>query len=465
MDDGEAGLTRRGLLRTAGWGLPLAAAATAGLLVPSTARALQSPPAYANPRPLRNDLGLMATLSLQPGQTYKGTVPITVQFDPGVPTPSSVTMTLGRFTRQLKRVGTTSLWSGDPWDTTKRLAATDTASPSNFCAWVRADAVIGGIKYSSASFSVYTGNYSYGSLAAKGWVDSSAWAADYSSWNAWLGSFAATPYGVKYAKLVDDPARRGRKAIKVAVPDSARFDSDQPTNSPRFQAQQPAMESGTGFFEGQEFYVGFSVYVPKVDSSAAGSGGFPSVRLSDPNDTNLHIAIFQMYGPQATSPTQYPSGRGAITIIDANRTADSDPIDRFHIEANQLNGGDPRSLVDFGYNRGAWTDIVLGFRMSADVRKGWIEVYLNQGGYSSVQPVTLFGGLTRLPRVSAWPDTSTPAVPASYVDGKLVTGGSRRHRTDMQIYRSPTAYDEVTLLHTAHRVGPSPEAVDPKSYA
>ncbi|MFH8249530.1 hypothetical protein ACH3VR_04085 [Microbacterium sp. B2969] len=463
MGADDAGLTRRSLFRSAAWGLPLLVAGASA--VAPGAHAATGPVAYANPRPLRNDLGLMATLSLKPGQTYKGAVPLTIQFDPGVPTPTSVTMTLGRYTRQLKRVGTSSLWSADPWDTTKRLAYPDLGSPSNYMAWVRADAVISGMTHSSPTFSVYTGNYSYGALPDKGWSDSMAWAADYSSWSAWLDSFTATVIGVKYASMVQDPIRRGRKAIKVTVPDYARLDADQPTKSPRFQAQQSTLAPGAGIFEGQEFYVGFSTFVPKVDSSAAGSGGFPSVRLSDAGETNLHIAIFQMYGPQASSPTQYPSGRGAITIIDANRTADSDPLDRFHIDANQLNGGDPGFVVDFGYNRGAWTDIVLGFKMSADVRKGWIEVYLNQGGYTSVQPVTLFGGLTRLPRVSAWPESSTPAVPASYVGGTLVQGGSRRHRTDMQLYRSPTAYQEATMLHTAHRVGPSPEAVDPKSYA
>ncbi|MFH8253125.1 hypothetical protein ACH3VR_22345 [Microbacterium sp. B2969] len=443
-----------------------AAAGAAGLLATpgsavaaSTASRFHTAPRYAGTVP-----GFPATLSLTPGASYKGTVALTAQFDPGV-TPSSVTMTLGRYTRTLTRVGTTALWSAPAWDTTKRLADLTLDSPSNYCAWVRVQAVIGGVVQSTQPFQVYTANYSYGALADRGWVDSSAWAADYTSWDAWLASFTATVFGVKYASLVTDPVRAARKAIKVTVPDSARFDLDQPTNSPRFQAQQPTLNSGCGFYEGQEFYVGFSIYVPKTNSSAAGSGGFPSVSLSNPGETNKHISIFQMYGPQATNPTQYPTGRGAITIIDANRTSSTDAKDRFHIDANQLNGGDPGYLVDFGYNRGAWTDIVLGFRMSADIRKGWIEAYLNQGGYKSVQPVTLFGGLTRLPRVTAWPETSNPAVPDSYDTGVLVTGGSKRHRTDMQIYRSPTAYQEVTLLHTAHKVGPSPEAVDPRSYA
>ena len=103
--------------------------------------------------------------------------------------------------------------------------------------------------------------------------------------------------------------------------------------------------------------------------------------------------------------------------------------------------------------------------MSADHRRGWIEVYLNQGEHTQVQPVPLFGGKTRLPRVTAWPHRSEPAVPAAYDDGRLITGGSARHRSDMQIYRSAGAYDEVTLLHTGHPVGPTVEWVDPRSYA
>ena len=197
----------------------------------------------------------------------------------------------------------------------------------------------------------------------------------------------------------------------------------------------------------------------------SGSAGFPTVGISDPLKTNKHIAIFQMFGPQAVQPNRYPTGRGAITIIDANRNSDADPVDRFHIDANQLNGGDPAPLVEFSYNRGAWTDIVIGIRMSADIHRGWIEVYLNQGEHTEVQPVRLFGGKTRLPRVTAWPESSAPPVPDAYDDGQLITGGSSQHRTDMQIYRAADTYDEVTLLHTGHRIGPTVESVDPRSYA
>ncbi|WP_243075671.1 hypothetical protein [Microbacterium sp. SS28] len=404
--------------------------------------------------------------SLTPDASYKGIVPLTVQFDLGAGIPSAVSVSLGRTSRPMTRIGGTNIWQAAPWDTTRRLRDTSTLSPSNYCAWVQVHATYSGAPQSTQPFPVYTANYDYGGLADRSWNPQIEWAADYSSMSAWLASFTGTIFGRSYASLVNDPVRgKSRKAIKVTLPDSARFDSDQPTNSPRFQAQQPTASPWRGVTEGDTFYVGFAVYVPKTNSSAAGSGGFPTVRVSDPEKTNKHIAIFQMFGPQASEPTSYPAGRGAITIIDANRNSEAEAPDRFHIDANQLNGGDPGFLVDFGYNRGAWTDIVLGIKMSADIQRGWIEVYLNQGEHSSVQPVRLFGGKTRLPRVTAWPSWSKPAVPATYVGGELVTGGSYSHRTDMQIYRSPTAYDEVTLLHTGHSVGPTPESVDPRSYA
>ena len=423
-------------------------------------------PFLTNPRTPPSAISPIRAISLTPESSYSGIVPLTAQFDLGLGIPSSVTISLGRTTRSMTRIGGTDIWQAEPWDTRIKLRVESEVSPSNFCAWVQVRATYqSGINLSSALFPVYTANYSYGDLPDRESSPPLPWAADYSSMDAWLASFTSTVYGSSYASLVDDPVRGGsRKAIKVTLPDRARFDRYQPTSSPRFQAAQPTAPPWGGISEGQVFYVGFAVYVPTTNSSAIGSGGFPTVNISDALQTNQHIAIFQMFGPQARTPS-YPSGRGAITIIDANRNSDAEPADRFHIDANQLNGGDPGLLVDFGYNRGAWTDIVLGIKMSADIRRGWIEVYLNQGEHTSVQPVPLFGGKTRLPRVTAWPHWSSPAVPSSFDDGRAVTGGSHDHRTDMQIYRAAKTYDEVTLLHTGHRIGPTPESVDPRSYA
>jgi hypothetical protein len=428
-----------------------------------------TPPAtrfLTNPRATSTGITTIRAISLTPESSYSGVVPLTAQFDLGFGIPSSVSISVGRMTRPMTRIGGTNLWQAEPWDTRLRLRDLSSVSPNNFCAWVQVRANYGGVVQSSRLFPVYTANYSYGDLPDVESTPSLEWAADYSSMDAWLASMAGTVVGRKYAALVNDPVRGGsRNAIRATVPDSARFDRDQPTRSPRFQAAQPTAPPWGGISEGQTFYVGFAVYVPTVNSSEKGSGGFPTVDISDANRTNRHIAIFQMFGPQAEHPSTYPNGRGAITIIDANRNSEAEPGDRFHIDANQLNGGDPGFLVDFDYNRGAWTDIVLGIKMSADIRRGWIEVYLNQGDHGTVQPVPLFGGKTRLPRVTAWPNWSDPPVPPSYDNGQLITGGSSKHRTDMQIYRAPNTYDEATLLHTAHRVGLSVDAVDPRSYA
>lgn len=411
--------------------------------------------------------------SLTHGQDVTGTVPLKLNIN-ATGTVSRAWFQLGTIERDAARVGTTTEWAAAEWDTTKKLRD-GTGSPSNYRCWIKGFVTVDGTTYSTDLIYVETANYSYGTLPAGGWRSNLAWGATYTTKEAWLDSYpkksdGKTPptytplvYGSAYADVVDDPTLGpARKVMKVSLPDTARLDAEQPTNSPRFQAQSPST-----FYEGDEFYVGFSIYVPTSSSSAVGANGFPVVNVSSTEEpTSQHIAIFQMYGPQATTP-DYPDGRGAITIIDTNRRTSSDPGAMFHIESNQLNGGDPGFLVEFPYNRGAWTDIVLGFHMSADIKRGWIEVYLNQGQYTSVQPVQLFGGTYRLPRVSAWPASPSPALPTAYdKQGNVVqsTGGSKRHRTDMQIYRSPTAYPSVTLYHTGHKIGPTAASVDPKSY-
>ncbi|WP_243076584.1 hypothetical protein [Microbacterium sp. SS28] len=402
-------------------------------------------------------LSAVRSFSLVSGETYKGVVPIRIEFDERLAAPSIVTVRLGRTTRIARRGDGDRVWVTDDWDTTVKLADPTQVSPSNHLVWAQVSAVIRGLEYVTAPVHVFTGNYDYGDLPDGGWDPAMEWAADYSSMQAFDDSHEASIVGQRYSRIAADPINpRRRNILQAFPPDTADYGA---TGQPRFQAQSPS-----DWYEGSEGYVGFSILVPNTDSARYLSGGFPHVELSRPGETNMHIAIFQMYGPQATEPSDYPDGRGAITIIDANRNSEEEPIDRFHIAANQLNGGDPGFLVDFDYNRGKWTDIVLGFHMSADVKRGWIEVYLNLGDHDRVQPVPLFGGMLRLPRVTAWPQTSTPAVPPAYSDGTLITGGSRRNRMDMQVYRSRSAYDQVVLNHTAHRIGPTVESVDPRSY-
>lgn len=472
MDDRERSSTsssepppvsRRTLLRAGAWAVPGLAASAALAADPAAATSLEAvgsarpvPAARTNARPAAA-FGAFRSFSLVDGETYTGVVPIQIEIDERFGDPSLVRVTLGRQNRIARRLENSRIWATDDWDTMRKLGDPAQVSPSNYLVWAQVHAVFAGLEYVSDPIHVYTGNYDYGVLSSVGWSPELAWEADYSSNEAFDESHEASIVGQRYSRIVPDPIRpRRRNAMLSFTPDVGDYGA---TGQPRFQSQSPS-----AWYEGHEGYVGFSILVPERDSSRYLAGGFPHVDLSDPGDTNRHIAIFQIYGPQASQPSDYPAGRGASTIIDANRNTESDPIDRFHIAANQLNGGDPGYLIDFDYNRGKWTDIVLGFHMSADVKRGWIEVYLNLGDHDAVQPIPLFGGMLRLPRVTAWPQTSTPPVPPTYDDGVLVTGGSRRNRTDMQVYRSRSAYDQVFLYQTAHKIGPTVESVDPRSY-
>ena len=64
--------------------------------------------------------------------------------------------------------------------------------------------------------------------------------------------------------------------------------------------------------------------------------------LGSPSDRQAHRDLPDVR-PSGAAAEQLPTGRGAITIIDANRNSDAEPADRFHIDANQLNGGIPAS--------------------------------------------------------------------------------------------------------------------------
>lgn len=384
---------------------------------------LPTPPALPAPPAIR-------VISPSPGGTVAGTIQLIAMVH-GI-TPDYVLIQIGATAVRATEEVRPGVWQATlPWDTTSKILDPQTDAPSNALYWIRAIARAQGVRHESEWVTATTHNIHFGALAVGGWRPSLAWAADYSSKEAWNDSLSSSAIGSAYATLVPDPvpapgraeAGADRKMIRAGVPDSARRDADQPTRSPRFQASSPI-----ALREGDEFYVGWSIFVDE---------GFPPVFVADAGVG--HIAIFQLYGGP------YLPGRGAMTIIDAERTSDSDPVDVFQMTGNQMNPGDPGPVFRFPCNRGGWTDIVLGFHLSADVTKGWIEVYLNQGEHSSVQPVTLFGGLTRLPRTLLWPNSTA-------------------HRTDMQIYRSPTAYDAVTLSHTAHRIGQTVASVDPKSY-
>ncbi len=453
------------MLKQAALGLPALAASgfVLAACTPDTLLPNPTPSARAEPRRLLELPGLLS-VTPAPNSTQTGVAPVAVTFSADVSV-TEVTLCVGKLQLALDETAP-GIWKGTGWNTLARPAAPELVSPSDFCAWVRIAATIDGTPQESSLFPVFTGNYNYGELPSPGWHGALAWSADYTDIDRWRASYSGRVVGAAYASLIADPLVGAvRNVVTASIPDEAAADRDQPTPSPRFQAAQPTDGTTAGLDEGNEFYVGFSVFVPSVDSAEHGAGGFPTVVPSTAGSTDNHIAIYQLYGPQAATPVSYPRGRGAIINLDANRTSDAESGEQFGIRANQLNGGDPWPLVEFGYNRGAWTDIVIGMRLSADIRHGWIEVHLNQGATASVRPAPLFGGRTRVPRVGLWPESSVPAVPETTVDGVTVTGGSSDQSTQMQIYRRTGVYPEVTLLHTAHRVGPTVESVDPGSYA
>jgi hypothetical protein len=136
--------------------------------------------------------------------------------------------------------------------------------------------------------------------------------------------------------------------------------------------------------------------------------------------------------------------KGSPLVLHAHRRTLADPVDEFNIRGNSLNPGDPADQLAIPYRRGRWTDIVFRIHASSSIERGWMEAYVNQGGSTAVQPVTV-NGLTRLPRVLLRPD-------------------SQAFRTDMQIYRVVDRIPTVTLWHTGHKIAETVDQADPRSY-
>lgn len=297
--------------------------------------------------------------------------------------------------------------------------------------WITVRATVDGKQYVATYVRVITGNLPLKGIPVGGWRNDLAWSADYSGTiTQWKKSHSAT-VGSARASLTSDPVRKGRKAIKATIPDSAVKDSDQPTsNTVRFQSA-----AKRNIVEGDEFCVGFSImppadfpttYAPGDKTNPAGTKG------------TGWINIFQFFGP--------PYSATPSLILQANRRGPEDPLDEFFLARNDLNEGEPLPLFSFPYNRGRWTDIVMRIHASRSIDRGWIEFYVNQGASTSVQPVAYINGLTRIPRVTLRSDSGA-------------------FRTDMQIYRIVDRIATVSLWHTGHKVGRNVADVDPRSYA
>jgi hypothetical protein len=318
------------------------------------------------------------------------------------------------------------------WDTTRKLVDGVTATPSDSIFWITAYAIVDGVQLKAPYIAVFTANRPVSALrSASGWRPELAWAANYSgSLATWKASQFAT-IGSAYATVGDDPVLgAARRVLKVSVPESAKYDADQPTSSTvRFQSSSPRV-----LRDGDEFCVGFA-FLPSAD--------FPTVYPPDdpanpagPAGTS-YIALFQFYGP--------PYTRGSPFLLQANRNTPADPLDEFVVKANELNAGDPWPFLSLPYRRGRWTDVVFRIRLSSSIEEGWIETYVNQGASTTVQPQPFVNGRLRVPRV-------------------LLRADSEAARTDMQIYRVVNRFERVTVWHTGHRIAATVAEADPRSY-
>lgn len=373
----------------------------------------------------------MATITIVspgPDERVTGTITVTARITGGVPS-GPVNIVIGmpeRGTKTATKVSSTDYQV--TWDTRRKLADTGNVSPADALFWITADAVVGGSTIKADYVPVYTANKPM-NVPSGGWRSALAWSSMYFNDFWWRKSQFAV-IGDEYGTIGADPLKPGRTVMGVSVPDSARWDAEQPNNTTvRFQSS-----SNRNIREGDEFCVGFSILV---------GDDFPTVYpMNDPANragsaATGYIAMFQFYGP--------PYEQGSPFVLHANRITPNDPIDEFVVRGNELNPGDPWPLLSIPYNRNRWTDIVFKIHASASIEKGWIEMYVNQGDSSTVQPVPFVNGITRIPRV-------------------MLRSNSGDHRTDMQIYRVAGRLANVRAAHTGHKIGQNVADVDPGSY-
>jgi hypothetical protein len=362
-----------------------------------------------------------------------GTVDVLVQVSGGSRV-GEVTVVIGlpeAGTRTATRVGNRTYRVR--WDTTRKLVDADVAAPADALFWITAYAEVDGVQVDAPYVAVTTANRSSaarGRVPAGGWRPELAWAADYGgSTGRWRESHPVV-VGSAYAEVLDDPVLgAARRVIGVSVPDSAKHDADQPTDTTvRFQASSPRT-----VVEGDEFCVGFA-FLPPPDFPTV----FPDDDPTNPGDRATgYIALFQLYGP--------PYDHGSAFVLHANRRSVDDPVDEFTVRGNELNPGDPVAFLTLPYRRGRWTDVVFKLRASSSIERGWVETYVNQGESTSVRPVRLADGTVRLPRVLLRPD-------------------SEAFRTDLQLYRVNGRFDRVSIFFAGHRIARTVADADPGSY-
>lgn len=373
-------------------------------------------------------------LSPAGGARVSGKVEVEVKVSGGVFV-SDVAVVIGSAETGTRAAGSTgSRTFSYTWDTTERMDDGH-PSPSDSLFWISAKATVDGIEVDSPRISVTTANHKeltqLASSAASGWRPELAWAANYSgSLAQWKSSHNAV-IGASYATLQNDPVLGSRRrVIKASVPESAKDDPDQATETTvRFQSC-----GKRNIVEGDEFCVGFA-FMPPADFPRV----YPPKDPSNPHgpEGTSYIAIFQFYGP--------PYVQGSPFVLHANRTSIQDPVDEFVIRGNELNPGDPAEFLAIPYRRGRWTDVVFRFHVSTSIDRGWVEAYVNQGESTAVRPVQFSNGLHRVPRVLLRPE-------------------SEAFRTDLQVYRVIERFERVSMWFAGHQVTRTVVDADPRSY-
>ena len=197
---------------------------------------------------------VMATVEIvspASGERVQGTVEVRVRVN-AADSVSDVTVVIGppaSGTRPADAVG------GDDfvyrWDTTRKLDEPDDPAPADALFRITARASVDGVEETAPYVSVVTANVDPGDRPLRpadesGWRPELAWAADYTGTiDNWQNSNFAT-IGEAYATLTDDPVLGAkRRAVRVAMPESARFDAEQATpTTVRFQSSSPQVIRG-----------------------------------------------------------------------------------------------------------------------------------------------------------------------------------------------------------------------------
>ncbi len=147
--------------------------------------------------------------------------------------------------------------------------------------------------------------------------------------------------------VVPDPLGGDRKAIRFRVADTD-VKPCTPTINPRAQALSPSLLE-----EGEDYWVGYSVLVPR---------DFPVTRQRGDN----WISLASIYGPPY-------KGAGPSTMY----MNTSPGVNRFYYRRNGTSGYD--TTWSMPLVRGRWVDFAIHVRLSRSAKRGFREQWVNAG--------------------------------------------------------------------------------------